>query len=77
MRHRSVEEGTVVRHDEHRARRIAHEGLELIEAVEVEVVGRLVEQEHVEPRQEDRGEERARAASPPERVVMGWCSCAC
>ena len=60
-RDRAVEERAVVRHD-HRAAGevVVQEALEPVEAGEVEVVGRLVEQEHVEAGEQDRGEVRAR-----------------
>ena len=47
-RDRPVEERTVVRHDHRAAGEVPHEVFEPREAVEVEVVGRLVEQEDVE-----------------------------
>ncbi len=53
---RPLEEGAVVRH--HHRRRVEPEDelFEAVEAVEVEVVGGLVEQEHVEPGEEQPGE---------------------
>ena len=51
-----VEEGPVVRHDQHRAGEAVDEALEQVDAGEVEVVGGLVEQQHVDPRQQDRGQ---------------------
>ena len=51
-----VEERAVVRHDDDRAGCLVDEPLEAVEAGEVEVVRRLVEQEHVEPAQQDRRE---------------------
>ena len=52
----AVEEGAVVRDDDDRAGQTGHEALEPVEAGEVEVVGGLVEQEHVEAREQDGGE---------------------
>jgi len=59
-RDRAVEERTVVRHDERGSRKRSDELLEPGQAVEVEIVGRLVEQEHVETRQQDGRQRRAR-----------------
>src|SRR5581483_7566033 len=47
-RHRPLEELAVVTHHDDAARQIVHEPLEAGEAVEVEVVGRLVEEQDVE-----------------------------
>ena len=58
-RHRALEEGAVVAHDDDAAREFVEERLESFEPGEVEVVGRLVEQEHVEPAEQDRGERGA------------------
>ncbi len=52
-------------------RRAGDEPLQPRQAVEVEIVGRLVEQEHVEAREEQRGQADP-AASPPDSVVIGW-----
>ncbi len=58
-RHGPVEERPVVRHDHRTAREVVvEEALEAVEPGEVEVVGRLVQQEHVEARQQDRREVR-------------------
>ena len=46
------------------------ERLEEVETGEVEIVGRLVEQEHVEAGEQDR-RERARAACPPDIAGIG------
>ncbi len=43
----AIEEGPVVRDRDHRRGRRPHEPLEKLQASEVEVVGRLVEQQHV------------------------------
>ena len=66
---RAVEEGAVVRDDGKPARVRVEEAFEAVEALEVEVVRRLVEQQHVEAREQDRGERprerpRPRRASP-------------
>ena len=53
---RALEERPIVRHDHQRRVEAEDEPLEPVEAVEVEVVGRLVEQEDVEPRQQQAGE---------------------
>ena len=55
-----VEEAAVVRDDEQRAVEVAEERLEPGEAVGVEVVGRLVEQQHLRVLQQRRGQQRAR-----------------
>ena len=52
----AVEEGAVVGHCGHGGGRVDDEALEPIEAVEVEVVGRLVEHEHLEARKQNRGQ---------------------
>ena len=57
---RAVEERAVVRHDDDAAVELGEERLEQVETREVEVVRRLVEQEHVEAREQDRRERRAR-----------------
>ena len=54
------EERPVVADDHHAGAQAEHPRLEPGEAVEVEVVGRLVEQEHVESRQQQRGQRRPR-----------------
>ena len=64
---RALEEGTVVRHDRNATRDRRHELLEAIEPREVEVVGRFVEQEHVEAREEDRSEGHTRGLAARER----------
>ena len=55
-RDRAFEELAVVAHDDEPAGKIANVLLEAIEPVEVEVVGRLVEEQHVEAAQQDRGQ---------------------
>ena len=55
-RHDAVEERAVVRDDDEAAGPPQQEPLEPVEPVEVEVVRRLVEQQHVEAREEDRRE---------------------
>jgi hypothetical protein len=59
-RDRALEEGAVVGDDHGAARALGDEALQAVEPVEVEVVGRLVEQQHVEAREQDRGQGRAR-----------------
>ena len=57
------------RHDHRAAREIgAEKALEPVETGEVEVVRRLVEEEHVEAREQDRGEVGARGLAAGERV---------
>ena len=50
-------------HDDHTARELVEKPLEPGEAREVEIVGGLIEQEHVEPADEDRSERRASCLS--------------
>ena len=50
------EEGPVVRHHHDDAGEALEERLQPAQPVEVEVVGRLVEQQHVDPGQQDRGQ---------------------
>ena len=59
----AVEEGAVVGDDGHAAGEAVDERLEARQAVEVEVVGGLVEQEHVEPGEQDGGQRRPRPLS--------------
>ena len=54
-----VEEGPVVRRDQQRAGALAQVVLQPLEGVEVEVVGRLVEQEQVGVRDDQAGQRRA------------------
>ena len=56
-----------MRHDRNATRDRRHELLEAIEPLEVEVVRRFVEQEHVEAREEDRGEGHTRGLTARER----------
>ena len=65
---RPVEERAVVR-DDHRATRelVVEEPFEAVQPGEVEVVGRFVEEEHVEPRQQDRREVRPGRLSARQR----------
>ncbi len=65
--HRAVEEGPVVRHDHGAPAAPGHQVLEQGEAVEVEVVGRLVEQGDVEAGQEDGGQGGTRLLAARER----------
>ena len=51
---RAVEELAIVRHEDQSSRMGPEEALQSLEALEVEVVRRLVEQEHVVAREEDR-----------------------
>ena len=64
---RPVEEDTVVRDDGEPTREAVEEALEPVEPVEVEVVRRLVEQEHVEAGEQDRGQPGARRLAAGER----------
>ena len=64
---RPVEEDTVVRDDGERTREPVEEVLEPVEPIEVEVVRRLVEQEHVEAREQDRGQPGPRCLAARER----------
>ena len=71
-----VEEGAVVRDEDDARREAVEEPLEPREAGEVEVVRRLVEQEDVEAREQDRrqrgaGRLAAREASSSARSVRG------
>jgi hypothetical protein len=67
-RDRPVEEGPVVGDDDHAARHLVdEEPLEPVEAGEVEVVRRLVEQQHVEPGQQHGGERGPGRLAPGER----------
>src|SRR5207248_4283333 len=59
--HDTIEKCTVVRDDDGAAVEVvAEERFQARQAGEVEIVRRLVEQEHVEAREENRGEPRAR-----------------
>ena len=58
----------VVRHDHGRARKSDDELFEPAQPDEVEIVRRLVEQEHVETGEQDRGERRARRFAAGERA---------
>jgi hypothetical protein len=72
LRDRVIEEPAVVRDDQHFAGEAEQELLQPGQAVEVEVVGRLVEQQHGRPREQDAGQQRARrlaAAQAAERRV--------
>ncbi len=51
--HRAVEERAVVRHHDERAAIRREEALEPLEALEVQVVRRLVQEQHVEPGEQD------------------------
>ena len=62
-----VEEDAVVRDDCEAARKGVDEALEAVEPVEVEIVRRLVEQEHVEAREQDRRQPGARRLAARER----------
>ena len=69
---RAVEELAIVRDDDERAAVRAEEPLQPREPVEVEVVGRLVEQEEIEAGEEDRRERDAcrLAARQPGRLAV-------
>ena len=66
-RDRALEEGAVVRDDHGAAGALGDEPLQPRQAVEVEVVGRLVEQQDVEAREQDRGQRGARGLAAGER----------
>ena len=66
-RDRALEEGAVVGDDHRAAGALGDEPLQPRQAVEVEVVGRLVEQQDVEAREQDRGQRRARGLAAGER----------
>jgi hypothetical protein len=66
--HGAVEERPVVRDDHDPCVDRREEPLEELETGEVEIVGRLVEQVHVEPCEEDRREREARALAARERA---------
>ena len=68
--HGTVEERAVVRDHDHRAGRVVHESLEPVEAREVEVVGGLVEEEDVEPTEQDRRERGAGRLAAGERADL-------
>ena len=65
--HRAVEEGPVVGDDDHGAPAAGDHVLQAGQAVEVEVVGRLVEQGDVEAGEEDGGQGEAGRLAPGER----------
>ena len=66
-RHGPVEEDAIVRDDREAACEAVDEALEPVEPVEVEVVRRLVEQQHVEAREQDRGQPRPCGLTAGER----------
>ena len=66
-RDRALEEGAVVGDDHGAARALGDEALQPLQAVEVEVVGRLVEQQDVEAREQDRRERGAGGLPAGER----------
>jgi hypothetical protein len=57
---RLLEKRPVVRDEDERARRRGHEALQQLEAVEIEVIRRLVEEQHVEAGEQDRSQLGAR-----------------
>ena len=65
-RYRPVEERPVVRDDDEGGFRRRDEPLEALEPVEVEIVRRLVEQEHVVAREQDRGQRQPRGLAARE-----------
>ena len=65
---RAVQQVAVVADDQHGVRVAREEGLEPDRALEVEVVGRLVEQQHVGPREQHRGQ---RHPHPPAAGELG------
>ena len=68
LRDRGVEEAAVVRDDEHGAGEAGQELLEPCQAVEVEVVGRLVEQQDGRPGEQHAGQQRARRLAARQRA---------
>ncbi len=64
---RTVEEGAVVRDEHDAGRQVAQESFEPVEAGEIEVVRRLVEQEDVEAGEQDRGQSDPRRFASRER----------
>ena len=66
--HRPVEEVAVVRDDHERSGQRVDEALEPIEPREVEIVRRLVEQEHVEAGEQDRRKLCTRRFAAGERI---------
>ena len=62
-----VHEVAIVRHEQHRAVELLERFLQHVERVEVEVVGRLVEHEHV-GRLEHQPRDQSRLCSPPDRL---------
>ena len=50
----------------------AHEGLQALEARQVEVVGRLVQQDQVEPAEQQGGQGRARGLPADSEVIRAW-----
>ena len=66
--HGAAQERPVVRHEDDGGRRLAEEALQHVVPVEVEVVRRLVEEQHLEARQQDRGERGPRGLAPRERA---------
>ena len=56
-----------MRHDHHAPGELVEEALEPVEPVEVEVVGGLVEEEHVELREQDGGQRGARGLAARQR----------
>ena len=66
-RHRPVEEDAIVGDDREPARESVHEAFEPVEPVEVQIVRRLVEQEHVEAREQDRRQPGPRRLAARER----------
>jgi chloramphenicol 3-O-phosphotransferase len=65
LRHHVVEEGPVVADQEQRARVVLQQLLEQFQRLDVEVVGRLVEHQHVGRRANRRASSR-RLRSPPD-----------
>jgi hypothetical protein len=71
VRDHTVEERAVVADHHQRAGELEHEPLELLEAGEVEVVGGLVEQQHVEAGEQHRREPDARCLPTRQRGGLG------
>ncbi len=65
---RPVQEGAVVRHDDHAASSPRHQLLQPRQPVEVEIVRRLVQQRDVEARQQDRRQRHPRLLAARQRI---------
>jgi hypothetical protein len=68
LRHHVVEEGAVVADQEHRAVVVLQQGFEQLQGFDVEVVGRLVEHQHVGRPREQARQQQAVALAAGERL---------